>query len=498
MNFSWFIQAESYKKGMILSVGFNIIAKLLLFILTVCIARLFGTNIKTDIYFFIYGATILFSGSVNAIDTAVLIPESMQIRQQKGNTAATAFLNYFIRIYFVLGVAYVLLVTFFGTTIFSVLSKFSLVDINAYRMYFVLGSVGFLFQLLINYLSAILVSLKFFTAPMVVSVINSMIIILGSILLYKEYDVLSVLMSSVVAAIFNVLLLVTVLKKAARWNFLTSVKGIGKQVWNRVFFSQVAQVATLASSYFPLYLLSGFGSGVVSTMNYGKNIADIPGTLLTAQIAGVSGIKMNEQVAANDYESLNDTFIRSAKLLVFLLVPAGFFLFTFATPVIQLFYAAGNFTPQAVTAAAKFLQLLALTIFSVGINAMVARVFIATKSIKQALVYAVIMNGLLIAAIWIFSIWYGAYGYPYGIIFMNIVNVVGMFFICRIFFKNIQYGKILKYTVAIILLQLPVAIVLLYFVASADIFYIYKLSIGAAVFGLVMLLMNRIKMLKII
>ena len=179
---------------MALSVIFNMGAKFLLFLLTICIARLFGTNIKTDIYFFIYSSMVLLSGSVNAIDTAVIIPESMRLREAKGINASTAFLNYFLRIYFLLGVFFIAVIFYFGTVIFASISKFAVADIELYKNYFIIGSFYFLFQLLINYLNTILVSLKFFTVPMIASGVNSCIVVTGTLLLYKEYDMESVLM----------------------------------------------------------------------------------------------------------------------------------------------------------------------------------------------------------------------------------------------------------------------------------------------------------------
>jgi putative peptidoglycan lipid II flippase len=318
------------------------------------------------------------------------------------------------------------------------------------------------------------------------------------LLLYKQYDILSVLISGLAAYFINLIFLVYLLKKNADWNFFICKKAIAQKVWGKLFFSELGQLATLASSYFPLFLLSGFNSGVISAMNYGKNIADIPNTLLTAQVANVSGIKMNEQVAKNELAGLNDTFIKSAKLLVFILVPVGAYMFVFAQPLIELFYKTGNFTAAAVASSAKFLQLLAITIFSIGVNAMVTRIFIAMQVIKQALFYKIIMNGLLIVAIWIFSKYYGAYGYPYGVIFMNTVNFLGMFFICRKFFKSIQYGQLLKYTAVIILIHLPVAAILFYTFASGNLFGVYKLIIGCCIYFVVAILANSFKIIKIL
>src|SRR6186713_549350 len=116
MSFSRLIRSESYKKGTVLSVLFNIISKGILFLLTIIIARYFGSNIKTDIYFFVFATMVLFSGFINNIDTAVLIPESMRLRQQEGEEPAAAFLNFFLLIYFIIGIMFTVLMYFFGTT----------------------------------------------------------------------------------------------------------------------------------------------------------------------------------------------------------------------------------------------------------------------------------------------------------------------------------------------------------------------------------------------
>ncbi len=457
MNFLWLIKTESYKKGMALSVIFNIIAKGALFILTICIAAFFGSDIKTDIYFFIYSSMVLLSGFINTIDTMVLIPESMRLREKEGDATAMGFLNYFFRIYILISIVFTGLMFFFGTQLFGLLSKFSEADIITYKNYFLLGSLYFFFQVLTSYLNNILTSLKFFTVPMLISGINSCIVIAGIILLHRRFDVLSIFLGGIAAYTINLIFLLLVMKKIAGWNFFTSNRDIKKKVWSNIFFAEMGQLATMASSFFPLFLLSGFGKGVISVMNYGKNIADIPNTLVTAQFANVSGIKLNEQFARNDYAGMNDTFIRTSKLLLFILVPLGCFMFFFATPLVQLFYKRGNFNEAAVVDAAKFLQLLAITIFSIGINAIVTRIFIAVQAIRPAFLYQVILNVFLIAAIWVFTRYYGVYGYPYGIILMNLVNYIGMYFMCKKIAKHINYMAVLRYTALMVMVNATIA-----------------------------------------
>ena len=139
------------------------------------------------------------------------------------------------------------------------------------------------------------------------------------------------------------------------------------------------------------------------------------------------------------------------------------------------------------------MQLLSITIFSIAVNAMVSRLFMAAQFMRQAFVYQILMSGLLIISIWLFSKYYGAYGYPYAVIMVNCINYISMFFICRQYFKNIQYGRLLKYSGVIILINIPIALILFYTLQRSSLFYFYKLLIGLIVYALIFVIMARLK-----
>ena len=153
---------------------------------------------------------------------------------------------------------------------------------------------------------------------MVISSVKSCIVIVCIFLLRAEYDVMSVIAGGLISYAVNLLIQMYILYKIAGWKFSFKKPPIRKSTWSNVFYSELGQITTVASSMFPLYLLSGFGSGVISVMNYGKNIADIPNTLVTSQFANVIGIKLNEEFARKDYAGMNETFLsisNSAHLL---------------------------------------------------------------------------------------------------------------------------------------------------------------------------------------
>ncbi len=492
MNFLRFIKAESYTRGMALSVLFNIISKGILFILTIIIARYFGSDIKTDIYFFVFGTMILFSSFINNIDTAVLIPESMRLREEEGDEKAAGFLNYFLLIYFVIGILFTVAMYFFGTTVFGLISKFPEADIITYHNYFWIGSLFFIFHVLTNYFNNILTSLKFFSLPMVISSIKSCIVIVCIFLLKAEYDVLSVILGGLISYAVNLLIQIYILYKIAGWKFSLKKPPIRKTIWGNVFYAELGQITTVASSMFPLYLLSGFGGGVISVMNYGKNVADIPNTLVTSQFANVNGIQLNEQFARQDYAGMNKTFLRTSKLLIFVLVPVGFFMFVFARPIIEMFYLHGNFDAVAAEGAAVFMKLLAVTVFSIAVNAMVTRIFIARQAIRQGFIYQLIMSVILMLLIWVFVAYYGPYGYGYAVITINILNIAGMFFICRIIAPEINYIALVKYTGLIIFINGIIATSVYFVSAWLQIAVIFKMVGLFTCWLIILLVLNKI------
>jgi peptidoglycan biosynthesis protein MviN/MurJ (putative lipid II flippase) len=380
---------------------------------------------------------------------------------------------------------------FFGSTVFGLISKFSKADILAYHNYFWAGSFFFIFHVLTNYLNTILTSLKYFSVPMIISSIKSSIAIACIFLLKADYDVLAVFLAGLIAYAVNLVVLLVVMRKVAGWKFSVQTYRVKKTVWGNIFYAQLGQLTTVASSMFPLYLLSGFGSGIISDMNYGKNIADIPNTLVTSQFSNVSGIKLNEQVAQNDHAGMNDTFVRTSRLLVFILVPLGFYLFVFATPMVELFYRGKNFSADDAAGAAVFLKLLAVTIFSIGINTMVTRLFIALQAIRQAFVYQFVLNILLIISIWLCTQRYGAYGYPYGIIIMHIINCLGMYFICKKLLAVINYRSVLMYTGLIVLINAAICTCLYFGMQWVNAANLPLLVSGFLVYLIILLILNK-------
>ncbi|HOX23549.1 MAG TPA: hypothetical protein PLL10_08800, partial [Elusimicrobiales bacterium] len=99
------LRTESYKKGVVFSVLFSAFAKLLAFASSAVIALYFGAGAEADVYFFALLVISSLAYYVTGLNSAVLIPEYMHLREISGEAAGEKFLNFFVFLYAVLGAA---------------------------------------------------------------------------------------------------------------------------------------------------------------------------------------------------------------------------------------------------------------------------------------------------------------------------------------------------------------------------------------------------------
>ena len=123
---------------------------------------------------------------------------------------------------------------------------------------------------------------------------------------------------------------------------------------------------------------------------------------------------------------------------------------------------------------------------------MVSRVFIALQAIRQAFVYQVIINIFLIGAIWVFTKYFGAYGYPYGIIAVNGLNFILLYFVSKRLARYINYGSLLTYTFFILLLNVAIASGLYFIFPYLPALVIWQLLTGFLIYGTALWLLHKI------
>jgi putative peptidoglycan lipid II flippase len=463
-----FIRTESYKKGIFLSTVFNIFNKGLVFCNSLIIAYFFGTQLKMDIYFYAFNTIVILSTFITNLNASVLIPESMRLRTQEGENSAIRFLNFFLYGYAALTFLLCLIFLIDPVKTFNMVSGFNKEALQQQAQILSLSIPLIFLMPVVNLLTDIMTSYKFFTIPMIAGIINGLFSIVFVILFHRTLDVLSLLAGLLLSYSLNFLLLVWLMRKRLNWNFRFHRMNIGKRIWNNVLFAQAGNITSSLSSYAPLYLLSSFSGGIITSLNFAQQISSLPTTLITNQFSAVAGIKFNESYARKDFKTVNATFLSTADFLLFILLPLSGILFFFSSPIVSVLLERGAFGKTGLVYTSGFLKYLGLLLPMMVINTLFARLFMASHKIKEAFWYQICFNVVLIAALFITVKQFGYIAYPITLVSVHILNVVCCYWLEKWYFNMIDYTLILKKFVLFVAINLAVGAGVHYLIRAAD------------------------------
>ncbi len=488
-----FLRIESYKKGLAFSAGLNIVAKALGFINLLAITYFFGAKAETDVYFYCMATVGLMAGFLTSIDSSVLIPESMRLTEQKGKAESRAFLNLFLYIFLAAGIIVTLVLAASPVRMFLLISNFDINTLIPNSRIAVASVFLFMLMLLTTFLVDILTSLKHFTMPMISSVINSVFSLIFLLLFHERLGMLSVVFGLITAYISQLLFLLYFMRKHLDWDFSFKMAHIEARNWKNIFYSFAGNITATLVSYSPLLLFSGFGAGVITALNAGQRIADLPNLLIISQVSAVVGIKFNELFAKKDTEKINEVFLSVSKTLLFTLVPVSCLTWFYSRDLIVLLYRRGSFDEAAVLKSAMFLKYLIFLLPFLSVGTLVARLFMAGQKILQSFWYQMLFNIANLCFILAGIKYFGLSGYPGALVFISASNFFFTYVLLKAFFKMVDYAAVIKYFIGLLALD---ALLLLvpYFVRNAFAFLgmFFGMFAGCFAYSLCLIVINNI------
>jgi len=452
------LKVESYKKGIVLSTGFNIFNKGLVFLNGLLVAYFFGITYSTDFFFFIYSSVAILGAFFTSMNSAVIIPESMRIRIDEGTEKSMNFLNFFIFVYGITMAVILLLVLLNPVYFFQLTSNFKIEQLfnNKILIYLSLPLFGLI--CLINLLVDILASHKFFTISMIVGIINGSISIAFIYLFHTGWGIQSVFFGLIIAYFINLVLLIFLMKKYLHWHFSIKKPSIAKRIWNNLGLAQLSNLTSTLSAYAPIYILSGFNAGIITSLSFAQQISSLPVALIIYQFSSVVGIKFNELYNQKKYSEINTIFKSTADFLMFVVFPVSAMCFLYSDQIISVLLKRGRFSETGVIYASMFLKYLGLLPPMIVINTLFARLFMASHKIKEAFWFQLLTNILQISCIYITVHRFGAIGYPITLLGVSLLSTLLYFFVEKRYFNIIMYNLILKNFIYFILVNTIISI----------------------------------------
>lgn len=459
------LKTESYKKGIVLSTGLNAIVKAIMFLNSIVIAWFFGVSIDTDLYFYIVATITLIAGFINGMDLAVIIPEGMHLQEESGRTESMKFYNFFGFLYLIAGVMIFLVLFFFSVPLFSAISSFSSYNLSNHNSLLLLGSALPLMIILSNYLGAVLTTLKYFTAPLIGNGI-AQLFALGSLLLFqRSYGINAVLAGMVAGYFLNIILLVFFMRIRLKWQFRFSFLKLSKTVKRNLASVQLGNLTTVAYNYGLILLLSSLATGIYSAYNYGMQIVNVPNTFIVAQVAAVAGIKFNELAAKKMFEEMNRIFMHSLRFLMFLMIPISFLSWLYADTIVQILFVRGTFTKESAVSVVLFIKYFIFLLPCMAVNTFLSRLLISVKKVNESFYFQVGFNVFILLSTFACTKLFGLDGFVWSILVINYFYFsVVCIYLMRWTMPYITYAALLKQLLKIIVLNLPLFILSLFFI----------------------------------
>lgn len=397
------LKSESYKKGLYSSTVLNVIAKGIGFINTLLVAFYFGSNTSTDIYFYVLSVATLITSTINGIDYLVLIPEAMKIRQNNSEKDAQYFLNFFIWLYGFIGVLLTAAIIFSPVLFFTLFSKFDTGQLQHNSKLLYIGSIIIVFQLLNNLLNAILVSYKYFTIPIISGLINSFFAIGLTVVFHKQLGITGTILGISLGYVINFILLWYILKRNQHWSFFKFFWVKNKRLWRNIGLMQLNILPVWLRNYIVIYLLSGLGAGIITSVNLGQMLAMLPEVFILTQMASVVGIKFSELAARQHHEEAGKLLSNLVNTLFVLILPLAIIMTVASKDIITIVFQRGDFNQNSATTTAfcffYFAMLLPSKIYDVAFT----RLFTSFQVYGLSTLFAVIGH-FIITAITYFAI----------------------------------------------------------------------------------------------
>jgi peptidoglycan biosynthesis protein MviN/MurJ (putative lipid II flippase) len=342
----------------------------------------------------------------------------------------------------------------------------------------------------------ILSACKLFSVAIVISCFNAIFSVIFVYIAHIPLGVNCVLISMLFSNILQILVVFIFLKVRMNWKIKPDFSLLHQKLLKNIVSAQIGNFFSMVAVYYPIYLLSKYENGTLTSLNYGQKIIDIITLFLIIQFSTVFGVKLNETYARKKNDEIESIFSRSANLLLFCTVPVCFFIAVYSTEICLLLFKRGNFSYESATNAAVFVKFLIFSLPLIGLNALIARLFMAAQKINVSVYFQIGISILTVILIHLSISKFGPVGYPYGLFISYLVNILCVSLMIKTFIREVNYFNVLVTFMFILILNSPILISIMFLkskflplgiytnMAAGGLFYVSSLLILNLIFKL--------------
>lgn len=413
--------------------------KILSFVSSILIAGYFGAGTHTDIYFYLIMLIGIGVSFIHRMNTAVIIPEAMFLAE-KQPAASRQFLTSIFYLYLLLALTICVIGIFVPVQMLSVFSKFDISFLQQEKTLLMFSFFLLASYIVTYFLNAVAEMYKFF-AMAVLGPLNALCPLLALLLWGRHIGLISMVYGFLAANLIQMVVLIWLLHTRMKWDFTAQPIHLHPRVKKNLFGGQLLAVVNIINSLLPVYLITGMGAGLISALNYCRQLTDSPTEILTNRVINISKIEMTENAAKGQTNVFNKNYLSTNHLLLFLLVPLAVFTSYFAADIVGFIFEHGRFNAWNAADTVAYLRPLIFMVVLLVPAGLQNNTTAAWLKIKESLPYALTSALALTGAIWFCLPRWGAFSYPYLVLGEPLLGFVLNYFLFRKYFAFVNYFR---------------------------------------------------------
>ena len=482
-------ETTSYKTGAALAVGATALWKLTSFASSILIAVYFGAGARTDVYFYLIMLIGFGVAFLQRLNSTVLIPEAMFLAEKDPN-ASRRFLNFGFYIYLLIALVLAVLGLLFPVHIVALFSRFEPQLLQQEHILVVASFFLFATNLLVYYLTCVAEMHKFFAIALL-GPLNALCPLVSLLLFGRHIGIISMVYGFLAANVLQLAALLWLMSKKMNWDFTPAPCRLHPRVKNNLLGGQALGILSIINGLLPMYFLSGMGAGIVSALNYCRQLTDSPSEILTNRVINISKIELTENAAKQQINVFNKNYLSTNHLLLFILTPLAVFTAYFATDIVGLFFEHGRFNAVNAADTVAFLRPLIFMVVLLVPAGLQSNTVAAWLKIKESLPYALVSGISFTLAVLFLLPKYGAFCYPYLVLGELIFGFILNYFLFRKYFPFVNYFRsfweLLRLLAINVIALVPAAAVRIFFGESS---HFLNLLFCGSVYMTVLLLLS--------
>ncbi|MDB5047012.1 MAG: putative rane protein putative virulence factor [Fibrobacteres bacterium] len=439
------LKPESIKRGVSYSIALSLLARALGFVLQFCITYYFGAKGSTDAFFWCMTLVISFSALITSIDSAVVIPHGIHLLNAEGKEPMRLFLVTVMKGYLGVSLAATLLLVCFPGTMAGWLSRFDAQiigeNLRIIRLTWLVLPVLTASALLSDTFGIY----KMFSVTIAIEALKSLMSLLVFLALRPWLGGEAMAWGFLAGCILQLLLLIAVMKNRMGWLFGLAGGIVPRAVRANIGITLLGQLSAFLFSLSISYLLSGFATGIYSSMNYGSSLVNLIQLVFTAKISYVVGIFFMDLYSQKKTGELNFLFLRYLRPALLALLFAIPLLIHFSDDLVSLAFERGSFGHDDVLVTSRFFRLLLLSLPFILIDGFVTQLIFAAKKVGSGFYLQLGYNFANILVIWFLVGRMGYVGYPIGLLIVRILYLLALWIYIRSTFAFLDFGAVMRF-----------------------------------------------------